>query len=365
MDSTKSADENWQVLLRFLPRQWKRQARLLGALKRQRKVDTPEKLLRLLMMHLADGCSLKETVTRAEAGNLAHISAVALMKRLRSSAEWLRWVAVSLLKRRGLPVEKPEWLHDYNVRTVDASVINEPGSRGTDWRLHYGLQLFGLHCDAFNITRPDVGESFTNFAVSGGDLLIGDRAYCGLRGMHYVKKCQGEFIVRYRHRSCGLQERDGSDFALLKELSSLGVGQVGEWQLFITGAKYKPLLIRLCAIRKSEEAAKRAIENALKQASKKQKTVSPETLELQRYVILLGSLARNVISPNHVMEIYRCRWQVELAFKRLKSIMGLGHLPKKDLESAKAWLHGKIVVALLVQAIVDEGRFFSPWGYPL
>ena len=144
-------NENWDVLIKFLPEGWEEQAKLLGALTRQRKVDTPQKLLRLLMIHLADGCSLKETVTRAETGNLAELSAVALLKRLRASSEWLRWIAISLLKNRGVPIEKPEWLEDYNVRTVDASIISELGSTGTDWRLHYSLQLFGLYCDAFNI----------------------------------------------------------------------------------------------------------------------------------------------------------------------------------------------------------------------
>ena len=362
---TEKFNENWDVLLKFLPEGWEEQAKLLGALTRQRKVDTPQKLLRLLMIHLADGCSLKETVTRAEAGNLAELSAVALLKRLRASSEWLRWIAISLLKNRGVLIEKPEWLEDYNVRTVDASIISELGSTGTDWRLHYSLQLFGLYCDAFNITRPIVGESFTNFSISKGDLLIGDRIYSTLRGMHYVKEKEGDFIVRYRHKSCELLTRSGNNFLLHNELSSLKIGEVADWQLFIKGKEYQPLLVRLCAIKKSEEAAKRSIKRTLREMSKKQKKISPETLELQGYVILLTSISNGVILGKRVMEIYRCRWQIELAFKRLKSIMGLGHLPKKDLESARAWLHGKLVVALLVQAIVDEGRFFSPWGYPL
>ncbi|MDD5187164.1 MAG: transposase [Methanoregula sp.] len=65
------------------------------------------------------------------------------------------------------------------------------------------------------------------------------------------------------------------------------------------------------------------------------------------------------------MSLYRMRWQVELAFKRLKSILGQGHLLKTNPESAKAWLYGKMVVALLTSAIVEMGRSFSPRGYPL
>jgi hypothetical protein len=55
----------------------------------------------------------------------------------------------------------------------------------------------------------------------------------------------------------------------------------------------------------------------------------------------------------------------QLAFKRMKSIMGLGHLPKKDPASARAWLHGKIFASLLVERMVQAAETFSPWGYRL
>jgi len=71
------------------------------------------------------------------------------------------------------------------------------------------------------------------------------------------------------------------------------------------------------------------------------------------------------ISAASILELYRLRWQIELAFKRLKSIFGLGHLPKKDKQSSQAWLHGKMFVAILTQIITDESQLFSPWGYPL
>ena len=41
-----------------------------------------------------------------------------------------------------------------------------------------------------------------------------------------------------------------------------------------------------------------------------------------------------------VLEWYRLRWQVELVFKRFKSLAQLGHVPKYDDDSAKAWLYG-------------------------
>jgi hypothetical protein len=39
-----------------------------------------------------------------------------------------------------------------------------------------------------------------------------------------------------------------------------------------------------------------------------------------------------------ILEMYRGRLQVELTFKRLKSLLALGHLKKVDPQGAKAWL---------------------------
>ncbi len=66
-----------------------------------------------------------------------------------------------------------------------------------------------------------------------------------------------------------------------------------------------------------------------------------------------------------VLECYRLRWQVELVFKRLKSLARLGHLPKRDPESARAWLYGKLLLALLADKAIRHARAVSPWGYDL
>ena len=52
-------------------------------------------------------------------------------------------------------------------------------------------------------------------------------------------------------------------------------------------------------------------------------------------------------------------------FKRFKSLAQLGHLPKYDDESARAWLYGKLLVALLVEKLIRQASAISPWGYDL
>jgi hypothetical protein len=360
------ADENWSTVLQFLPVGWEERAKDLGALRRLRKISSAERLLRVLMIHLVDGCSLRETVARAGQGNLAVISAVALFKRLKAASEWLRWLAVGLLARQRCLTESPKWLQNYRLRCVDATVVCEPGSSGTDWRLHYSLDPFQLSCEHFLVTQPDVGESYTNFPVVAGDILIGDRVYGTLNGMRYVKSHRGDFIVRLRSKAFRCRNPEtGAEVNLLTVLGQLPVDAVGDWEVEAWVPQQRLLRLRICGIRKSKEVAEEAIKRAIWKARDKGQTLDPETLELHRYVVLATSLTAGVMSAKQVTECYRIRWQIEIAFKRLKSLIGLSNLPKLDKESARAWLHGKVFAALLVQALVEEGRHFFPWGYSL
>ena len=87
----------------------------------------------------------------------------------------------------------------------------------------------------------------------------------------------------------------------------------------------------------------------------------PGTLEFAKYVIVFTTRS----SGSTILRSYRMRWQIELVFKRLKSLAQLGHVPKHDDRSSRAWLYGKLLVTLLAQKLICIGRDISPSGYPL
>ena len=93
--------------------------------------------------------------------------------------------------------------------------------------------------------------------------------------------------------------------------------------------------------------------------------MQPETLRFACYVIVFTTYPAEQFPASEVLEWYRLRWQVELVFKRFKSLAQFGHLPKSDEASAQAWLYGKLLVALLVEKIVQHAQSISPWGYDL
>ena len=172
-------------------------------------------------------------------------------------------------------------------------------------------------------------------------------------------------MVRFHSTHLPLYTYRMASFDLLKNLRTLKEGDIGDWNVYfedIEGGKTK---LRLCAIRKSKAAIEKAIKAIKRRASRSGTKPREQTLELAEYFNIITSVNRYKLKGEEVLSLYRARWQIELAFKRLKSILELGHLPKKDPESCKAWLHGKLVVALLVERIFQEAESFSPWGYPL
>jgi hypothetical protein len=357
--------EDWEVLTSFFPEDWEKKAYETGALVRRRKIDSPETLLRVLLIHLADGKSLRTTVAYAREANLCQINDAALLHRLRASGQWLRWMAVSLRGSIDTIAAVRRFARKNRVRLIDASMVSEPGSTGSDWRLHYSLNLESLHCDAFEVTDYHAGESFTRFSVWPQDLLVGDRAYCNRKGILHVVNQGADVLVRFHSTALPLFNYRSQRMEVLTNLRTLKGAAVGDWNVYLFKDSGEKVKGRLCAIRKSQEAIEKAKKAILQAASKKQRKVKPETLEYAEYVVLFTTVNRHRLKKIDVMELYRARWQVELAFKRLKGIMDLGHLPKSDPESCKAWLYGKLFVALLVEHIYQEAESFSPWGYPL
>jgi hypothetical protein len=359
--------EEWEIVQRVLPVGWQEKARELGALRRCREFPDAATLLRVLLIHLAEGCSLRETVARAAEGGLVEVSDVALLKRLKVSGEWFRWMGEALMERWVTPkAVRPLLEEGLRVRIVDGSTVSEPGATGSTWRLHYATRLPSLACDEVHVSDLTVGESLCRFGVAAGDLLIADRGFATRNGVRHVHRHGGSVIVRLNLTNLPLVDAKGRPFALLPHLRRLSATRAGDWPVRLAEEKKSltPVLGRVCAIKKSRAAAQRARDKAARESRHQGHQVRPETLEAAGYVFVFTTLGAH-IPASAILELYRGRWQVELAFKRLKSLLALGHLKKVDPEGAKAWLQGKLLVAVLIEALFALAERFSPWGFPV
>jgi hypothetical protein len=361
-DMATGPEEDWRVLTTLFPEGWQQQAQQTGAIERQRGITAPAVLLRLFLLHVARGYSLRETAVRAKEAGLATISDVGLLKRLRRSEDWLHWLCTRLVAENGVQIPSPDGQRA--VRIVDGTIIKEPGKTGSQWRILYSMRLPDLRCDYLDLTPTTgagTGESFARLPVSQHDLLLGDAGYCSVPSIQWVVDHGGDVLVRINPQSIPLQEKRGRKFDLLPHLQVLNTaGTTGEWKVTLAGTSIEA---RICALRKSEEAIRQAHRRIARRASKKQLKTKPETWEYAKYVAVLTTDLSSLTTT--ILEWYRVRWQIELTFKRFKSLAQLGHLPKYDAQSSRAWLYGKLLVALLTQKLVRTGREFSPWGYIL
>ncbi len=357
--------DDWPVLLTLFPSDWQQLARSSGAVRRLRGFSSVEALLRTLLLHVGCGWSLRETAVQAKLAGIAEVSDVTLLNRLRAAESWLRQMCQQLWKASG--VQLGGGFEGRTVRLLDATVVHEPGKTGSQWRIHYSLRLPNLECDQFDLTSTrgaGVAEGFQRFHFQAGELVLADAGYCNPAGIASVVAAQADLCLRLNPHALPLFDQQDRPLGLLKKLTRLRMaGAMADWPVWIHAGKDR-IAGRVCAIRKSREAIERA-QRRLTLKKQTGKSVGPTARKFAEYVLVFTTLPASEASADQVLETYRLRWQVELTFKRLKSIAQIGHLPKHDDQSSRAWLYGKLLVALLCQQLAATGRNISPWGYLL
>jgi len=359
----KMPDRDWNLLTTFFPSNWQKLAMDNDAIKGLRQDKSIEDLLRVLLIHFACGYSLRETVIRAKNANLANMSDVALLKRLRKCKEWLRNLCLSLFAESGIVFGK----NKLQFSLFDATHVKEPGKTGSLWRIHYSFQVPDMQCDFFKITKTEGkgnSEDLSKFPINNGDYIIVDRGYAHSSGIAYAVN-KGAFVcIRVNQQSLKFMQPSKSErFPMVKHLKKLTQPlSIGSWHAEVIAPENGRIAGRLCVIRKTPEAIKKAYKKVKRKAKKNGIEPKDSTLFLSEYVILFTTFPEKDFSAEEVLEWYRIRWQIELVFKRFKQITNMGHIPKYHDDSAQAWMYGKLFIALLTEKIMRCANSISPWG---
>ncbi len=362
MQTAGKVDE-WNILVGLLPSSWDEKAYSLGAFKRSRYLKTPGAVLRLLLFHAVNGSGARETVAQAAAAGVADISSQALHKRMRTSVDWLRWIAEQLAGEFRDRNRTPEGLRP---RLIDSTTVQGPGSKGTDWRLHYTLDLQTLSCDWHELTDSRGAERLERTPVQAGDVLLGDRNFLAFDSVRAVVDKEGHVLVRMKWQHPIVHDAAGQRVEALSLARGLRVGEVGEWDVSLVGPREGavPVPGRIVILRKPAIAAAKA-ERKAKRKGRSSRYVDKRTIEACHYVMLFTTLRKDILNARGIMELYRYRWQIEIAFKRHKQLLGLGALPHKSKEASQSWIMAKLILALLLEKMNRNAVAFSPWGFDL
>jgi hypothetical protein len=308
------------------------------------------------------GMSLRRTAAWAGEAGLANISDVSLLDRFRNGADWLGHVlALKLADHASFPAEHAPT--GFRIRLIDATSITRQGGTGTDWRVHLTLDLSRLKIDEVDLTDASGGERLSRFKFKPGQLVVGDRGYAHRNGVEAVVRNGAEFLVRMAWSNLPLVTLKGKSIDVLQYCRKVQGLLPVEFSVRIRDSRMDP--VRLLIVRKSAAAAAESRKRIEAEAIKKKRTVDLRTLEACHYFILLTSTAADRLSPAQAFELYRFRWQIEMTFKRLKSVLHLDQLPATSAALAQVILRSKLLAALLIDDYTERYLSFSPWGYPI
>ena len=356
--------DEWRIIERLLPTGWQEAARRQGAFRRARYLRDPGPLLRVLLFHAVNDAGLRETVAQARASGIVAMSQVALLKRLRTSGDWLAWIGAELC---GTFRQRPRVPHGLRLRAIDSTTVQGPASKGTEWRVHYTLDLVTLNCDWHELTDAHGGEHLGRAPVRAGDVLLGDRNFLHPAAIGAIVDAGGQVVIRLRWNHPAMMSDTARPVGIeaLAHARRLRVGQVGDWPVLLRVGKEAPISGRVVAIRLPRPVAERSARRVVREAGRKQAHLDPRSLQAAHFVMLFTTLPATLLDARRVLELYRYRWQIELTFKRLKQLLKLGRLPHQEPRAARGWILGKLVVALMLETMYRNARAFSPWGYPL
>jgi hypothetical protein len=343
-------------IITLLPTGWQEKADELGIIQRRRELKSIEDLMLLALFHIVNGSTLIEVSEIARIGKIANISDVAFMKQFEKLEELFCWILEQIQPCQVTDFDIPEYLSDYRPLGVDASDVTEKGRSGRLYRLHYAIDIFRMVSSAYMITSQKIGEKLSNFNFSQNDLIVADRAYGTIGGISHCIEQNAEFILRLKTEPFAMYDDCENKIDLSSQIRDMKYEEEREFSVNIklSGTVQK---IRVCVKKKDEISCKNTIKRIKQQESRKQKKLSDVAHRMNEFIVVCTTLPDS-ISTHDVLQTYRLRWQVEIFFKRLKSIIGFGELPKKREKSSLAWLNGKLMVAVLIELFIAKSSFF-------
>jgi Transposase DDE domain len=325
---------------------------------RARAIGSACDLLRLALIYGPGGHSLRTTAALAGASGIADLSDVALLNRIAGAADWLKALC------EGQPA-RPKTAADaagVELRIVDSTTIAAPG-RGGSYRLHVSYDPQRQRIDDLHLTSMAEGERLDRTALTPGALVLADRGYPKPDGLQRLLASGAHVLVRLTWKSLHLVDEAGQPLDWTALFAAAVKHQAVDMPVWVRRprGRFQPLKLRLVILPKPAQAAERSRAKARRAQIKGQhRTGDPRTGLAADHLILLTSLAPDQFPAQSLKELYALRWQIELAFKRMKSILNLAALPAKNPKLAAAWLYAHLLFALIIEAIAAPPGDFPP-----
>lgn len=356
--------DQWEQLSEMLPADLEASAKASGALVRRRGISSASVLLRLVLAYAVLDWSLRMVGGWGVLMGLANISDVAILNRLRGCSSWLGMLMRQQLEARQIRITRRPGVR---LRLRDATVVSRPGSKGTDWRIHLSYNLDSLCIDGVEVTDAHGGEDLARFPATPDDIIVGDRIYARAASLGPMLAAGAHVVVRTNWQNLPMWTAENERLDVIAWLKERFADTTIDYQeqAVRLPTPQGSFSVRLTACRLPLEAAERARGKARKNAQKQGRTPDERTLFACGFVLLLSNLPAEHWATTSIFDLYRLRWQIELVFKRCKSLFHLDELRAFDPALVQTYLLGKLLATLLIDvltgniAVIKPGWFLS------
>lgn len=355
----------WNALLSYLPADFRERAVEHKQLETQygnAKVTSADDLLRFIFLHVGPNLPLRQTVALAAEGGGPKLSPMRLHMKMRKAAPYLRSLVQAVATGAG--AASAELWCGYEMISCDASAVSGPGAEGTDARLHTAVRLSDLSFKQVEVTDVSGGETLRRFDWEADELAIVDRGYANAPGIAWVIDHGADVLVRVNRGSLPLFDRNGTRIDVLQRLRPLCIDTPCEWNVQIDHVekrKHRIIQGRLIAVRLPEEKAAEARQRVRREYGS---DTTDDQIEGASFVALFTTAPRNRLSMQRCLQAYQLRWQIELQFKRWKSLCNFDQLPNYRGDTILAWLYAKVLLGLLMDRMATSvSEVFPPEHY--
>jgi hypothetical protein len=353
---------DWELIEANLPTGWRELGDEMGLL-RERPAHMGTKIrdlgvaLRLVLHQAGTSASLRATTALAAATGVAAIAAVSLHQWMKKIGPYLTVLLARMVETAAFAPEKWGGLH---IIVGDATTVQRPASKGTTARVHYALRLADMTPRHIEVTDEHGGETARRFRAEPGEVWLLDRCYANPPGVAAIHDRGAHIIVRFTRGTLPLYDKAGKPIDVVSLLKDTAHRDEARQVRAFVHAGDKRIAGRLCWLRLPKNKVEKARRRAMKDSDG---VCSDETLFAAEFVVVFTTILTE-LTARQVLELYRARWQVELEFKRAKSIRELDRLPNFLPETIHSWICAKLLLQLISARIANsstsESESFSP-----
>ena len=182
------------------------------------------------------------------------------------------------------------------------------------------------------------------------DLALFDLGYFKLKALRRIDEKGAFYLCRLLTKTSVHDRQNMEEIQLHRLLGKLD-GDAYELNVVLGGQQRDKVPCRLICLRVSEQLANKRRRELRARTRRRRKGCSKKSLALCSWTLLITNAPAKRLPARIALDLYMLRWQIELLFKQLKSILQIHQSNTGREPRLRCELYGKLIGAVLIHRI--------------